>query len=128
MNAATVALACSGSVTTELALNGCPVVVGYRLGAFTYAILKRLVTTKYVTLFNIAADEEIAPEFIQASCTGKKLAQAVEERLTNPELRARQVQRQHAALQVMGRDQVRNPSAYAAEVILGFLKHRATDA
>ena len=35
MRAATVALACSGTVTTELALAGCPMVVAYRLGPLT---------------------------------------------------------------------------------------------
>jgi lipid-A-disaccharide synthase len=55
MKAATVALACSGTVTTELALAGVPMVVGYRLGHVTHAVLKRLIRTPYITLFNIAA-------------------------------------------------------------------------
>ena len=46
MAAATVALACSGTVTTELALAGCPIVVGYRIGEISYQILSRLVRTK----------------------------------------------------------------------------------
>jgi lipid-A-disaccharide synthase len=37
-----VALACSGTVTTELALAGRPMVVGYKTSAVTYAIAKRL--------------------------------------------------------------------------------------
>ena len=43
MKAATVALACSGTVTTELALAGCPMVVGYRLGPVTARIVQRLI-------------------------------------------------------------------------------------
>ncbi|WP_293681550.1 lipid-A-disaccharide synthase, partial [uncultured Phenylobacterium sp.] len=70
MRAATVALACSGTVTTELALAGCPVVVGYRLGPFTHALLKRLIRTRWITLFNIAAQDFVAPELIQDDCNG----------------------------------------------------------
>ncbi|MBL8556617.1 MAG: lipid-A-disaccharide synthase [Phenylobacterium sp.] len=103
MKAATVALACSGTVTTELALAGCPMVVAYRLAPVTYAILKRLIRTKYVTLFNIAAQDFVAPEMIQDDCNGPALAREIALRLDDPALRARQVERQNAALLKMGR-------------------------
>ena len=45
-------------------------VVGYRLGPLTHAILKRLIRTPFITLFNIAAQAFIAPEFVQDECTG----------------------------------------------------------
>ena len=61
MRAATVALACSGTVTTELALAGCPMVVAYRLGALSHLIVKRLIRTPYITLFNVAAQAFVAP-------------------------------------------------------------------
>jgi len=111
MAAATVALACSGTVTTELALAGCPMVVGYRLGRLTYAILRRLIRTRYITLFNVAAQDFVAPEMIQDDCTGPRLAREVALRLDDAELRARQVARQDAALQRMGRG---GPDANAA--------------
>lgn len=117
MKAATVALACSGTVTTELALAGCPMVVGYRLGPLTYAVLKRLIRTKYVTLFNIAAQDFVAPEMIQDDCNGPALAREVAARLDDPALRARQVARQIEALLKMGRGGP-DPSAAAADAIL----------
>ena len=120
MKAATVALACSGTVTTELALAGCPMVVGYRLGAVTYAIAKRLVRTPYATLFNIAAGKAIAPEFIQDRCNGQDLAAALAERLDDPALSARQVAEQNAALDIMGRGGP-DPSERAAEAIIALL-------
>ena len=122
MAAATVALACSGSVTTELALLGCPMVVAYRVGPLTYRVLKRLVTTRFITLFNIAADEAIAPEFIQDACTGERLAAAIAERLDNPLFRSRQVQAQFAALKAMGRDPTLVPAERAADAVLGVLQ------
>ncbi len=123
MKAATVALACSGTVTTELALAGCPMIVGYRLGAITYALVLPLIRTPYATLFNIAAGEAIAPEFIQARCNGPELAQALAERLDDPALRARQIAAQNAALDKMGRGGP-DPSERAADVVLQLLQAR----
>jgi len=117
MKAATVALACSGTVTTELALAGCPMVVGYKLGPLTYAILKRLIRTKYITLFNIAAQEFVAPELVQADCNGPALAAELALRLEDPALRTRQVERQDAALVKMGRGGL-DPSEAAAQAVL----------
>ncbi len=123
MAAATVALASSGTVTTELALAGCPVVVGYRLGRLSYAILKPLMTAKYATLFNIAADADVAPEFLQYDCTGPRLAAAVAARLDDPALRADQVARQDAALLAMGRGGP-DPAELSADTILRLLSER----
>lgn len=117
MKAATVALACSGTVTTELALAGCPVVVGYRLGPVTHAILKRLIRTRYITLFNIAVQAFVAPEFVQDDCNGPALACAVAERLDDPLLRARQVAAQNEALLKMGRGGP-DPNVAAADAVL----------
>jgi lipid-A-disaccharide synthase len=120
MTAATVALACSGTVTTELALAGAPMVVGYKIGSVTYAILRHLFVAPYITLFNIAAGYEVAPEFIQDDCTGEKLAAAIAERLDDVTLRAIQVAEQNAALAQMGRGGP-DPSEAAAQAVLNVL-------
>lgn len=125
MRAATVALACSGTVTTELALAGCPVVVGYRLGPFTHALLKRLIRTRWITLFNIAAKDFVAPELIQDDCNGVALAREVALRLDDPDLRARQVARQNEALLKMGRGG-RDPNEAAADAVLDLVGLRST--
>jgi lipid-A-disaccharide synthase len=122
--AATVALACSGSVTTELALAGCPMVVGYRLGALTHAILTRLITTRYITLFNIAAGREVAPELVQDRCTGAALAAATAPLLDEPERRAAQIEGQTAALDAMGRNDIGDPAERAADAVIEVLKSR----
>lgn len=127
MQAATAALACSGTVTTELALAGCPMVVGYRLGALTYAILRRMLTARYITLFNIAADAEVAPERIQDRCNGPELAAAVAPLLDNPTRRAAQVEAQDAALIRMGRGGP-DPALFAAETIIDLVRSRARPA
>jgi lipid-A-disaccharide synthase len=118
--AATVALACSGTVTTELAAAGCPMVVAYRLGAVTYQIARRIVRTRYITLFNIAAGEEIAPELIQDRCTGPALAGELARRLDDPAMRARQAEAQREALQALGVGGP-PPAERAAEIIAGVI-------
>ena len=123
MKAATVALACSGTVTTELALAGVPMVVGYRLGSMTHAILKRLIRTPYITLFNIAAKAFVAPELVQDDCNGPNLAREVAKRLDDPQLRHEQIEAQSAALLKMGRGGP-NPSEAAAEAVLKVLDDR----
>lgn len=120
MKAATVALACSGTVTTELALAGCPMVVAYKVGAITYTLLKPLIRTPYITLLNIAAGEAVAPEMIQRDCNGPALAAVLADRLDDPALRERQVAAQYAALDKMGRGQP-DPSEAAAEAVLKVL-------
>jgi lipid-A-disaccharide synthase len=121
MKAATVALACSGTVTTQLALAGAPMVVGYRIGPLTYAILKRLVRTRYITLFNIAGDAAIAPELIQDACNGPALAAEVARRLDDEALRRAQVAAQYAALDKMGRGGP-DPDELAADAVLKVLR------
>jgi lipid-A-disaccharide synthase len=123
MKAATVALACSGTVTTQLALAGAPMVVGYRVAPLTYVILKRIVTTRYATLFNIAANAEIAPELIQDACNGPALAAEVARRLDDANLRRAQVQAQYAALDLMGRGGP-DPDEAAADAVLKVLEGR----
>ena len=123
MKAATVALACSGTVTTELALAGVAMVVGYRLGAVTYAIAQRLIRTRYITLFNIAAQDFVAPELVQDACNGPSLAREVALRLDDAELRSRQVLAQYAALDRMGRDGP-DPSEAAADAVLKIVAAR----
>jgi lipid-A-disaccharide synthase len=122
-----VALACSGTVTTELALAGCPIVVAYRVSTITYWVARMVIRTKWITLFNVAAGEAVAPELIQDDCNGADLAEAVGERLDDPALRARQVAAQNAALEKMGRGQP-DPSERAAAAILDLLEARVSRA
>lgn len=117
MRAATVALATSGTVSTELALAGAPMVIAYRFQPLSYAIMKPFFTGKYATLFNHAADAEIARELIQNDATPEKVAAEVGRLLADPAARADQIARQTAALDLMGREG-RDPSDIAADAVL----------
>ncbi len=120
MKAATLALACSGTVSTELALAGCPMIIAYKVEPLTAWIFKNVATILYVTLFNITANREIAPEYIQDNCTADNLVKAIDERLDNKAIRDNQIAEQFAALDTMGRGQ-RPPADKAAEAVLAFL-------
>ncbi len=121
MRAASVALACSGTVTTELALAGRPMVVGYRLGQVTHFLARFIIRTPFITLVNIAARARVVPELIQDACNGPDLARELAKLLDDPALAARQVAAQNAALDGMGRD-MGDPSERAADVITDMLR------
>jgi lipid-A-disaccharide synthase len=122
--AGTVALACSGTVTTELALAGCPMVVGYRLGPVSYRLVMLVFKSPWVTMFNIAAQDMVAPEFLQTDCNGPMLASAIGDRLDSGELRAAQIAAQFQAVAKMGRPEG-DPADKAAEAVLRLLADRA---
>ncbi len=85
-----VAMACSGTVTTQLATAGIPTVAGYRLGWITWAIARGvLFKAKFISLVNIAADRELIPERVQTTCTGPRLAADVQRFLDDDDLRRR---------------------------------------
>jgi len=124
MKAATAALACSGTVTTELALSGCPMVVAYKVSAITALIVRMVIRTPYINLLNVAAGEVVAPEFLQEDCTGPKLAGALAERLDDPARRETQIAAQAAALEKMGRGGP-DPAEKAAEVVARYLMEKS---
>ena len=118
-----VALACSGTVTTELAAQGAVVVVGYRLGWVTWAIARLfLMRSRFITLLNVAAGEEVAPEFVQTRFTPARVAGAAEGLLSNPKMLAIQRRRQDAALKEMA-GPGRPAAEISAETILRLAAH-----
>ncbi|MGD0537084.1 MAG: lipid-A-disaccharide synthase [Verrucomicrobiota bacterium] len=84
---ATLALACTGTVTLECALARVPTIAIYRTSALTYQIARRLVTVQYLAMPNLLASEPIFPEFIQGDATPQKLAAAALALLEQPERR-----------------------------------------
>jgi len=119
MAAADVALACSGTVTSELAIQETPMVVGYRVGWITWALARYLLYRhRHITLLNIASgDTEIVPEFVQTRFTPARVADAALELLRDDGAAQAQVARQSEALQRMGYGEA--PAAdLAAEAIL----------
>lgn len=77
MAGADLVLATSGTVTLEAMLLKRPMVVAYRWGSVTHAIISRMVKTPWIALPNILAGETLVPEFVQSDATSDRLTRAV---------------------------------------------------
>ena len=109
------ALVASGTASLECAMVGIPQVVIYRVDPLTYAVGKRVIKVKYLSMVNVMANEAIVPEFIQERLEASAVAQEGLELLNNPQRREamkRQVARIVATLGEPG------ASKRAAEAIL----------
>ncbi|HTO39693.1 MAG TPA: lipid-A-disaccharide synthase, partial [Rhizomicrobium sp.] len=119
-DAANVALAASGTVTTELALSRTPFVAAYRMGAVTYALGRWLFKLPYFTLVNLLLERGAVPEFLQSQATAENLAQAVTVLFKDLNLAARQVADLEEAAHRLGQGD-EAPSIRAARAILDFV-------
>lgn len=122
MAAADLALACSGTVTSELAVQGTPFIVGYKTGWITWALARYvLYKPTHITLLNIAADDtEVAPEYVQTAFRPDVLADKALGLLADRPALQRQLEAQNKALSRMGeRDE--GAAKIAAETILDVL-------
>jgi len=119
-DAATVALAASGTVTAELALAHTPMVVGYKVGGLTFFLSKFLMTVTHITLINIILGREAVPEFLQGTCTPQNLADAMVRLFGNADARAAQVQAMAEFGRLLGEGD-EAPSLRAARVLLEFV-------
>jgi lipid-A-disaccharide synthase len=63
-----------------------------------------MLKSRFVTLVNIALDQEIVPELIQDKLTSEAVVEAATQLLTDPKAHARQVALFDQALKKMGRD------------------------
>lgn len=70
------ALAASGTVTLELALAGCPMIVAYRVERLAL-LFRRLVKPPHFALANLVLDQRAFPELMQESCVPEQLAPAL---------------------------------------------------
>ena len=116
------ALVTSGTATLETALFNVPQVVCYTANPLSYALAKRLVKVKYISLVNLILDKEAVPELIQYELNGPRLQRELSAILSG-EKRARQLA-DYKVLQEKLREG--NASKKAAAAIVDFL-HQAPD-
>lgn len=81
---ADVALAASGTVSLELAANGCPMVIAYDMNRLTLWLMRRAATVDTVTLVNLVSQSRVVPEFIGADCRADLIAPALQALLADP--------------------------------------------
>ncbi|HPF22147.1 MAG: lipid-A-disaccharide synthase [Hyphomonas sp.] len=119
MAAADVVLACSGTVTSEVAMQDAPMIVAYRTGWLTWALARGLLYKKHhITLLNIVSDDrEIVPEFVQTRQKPDLIAQKALSWLRDPQALEAQKVAQRAALARM-QGEGRSSAEISAEAIL----------
>lgn len=111
------ALACSGTVTLELAVAGVPQVVAYRTGWLEAQIARRLITAETAVLANLVLGEKVVPEFLQEFGTPEAVAPALAAVIAEGPVRQRQIDamaRLDAIMDFAGED----PSLRAARVVI----------
>ena len=86
---ADVAIASTGTVTTECAYFGVPTVALYKTSWSTWQIARHIVKVKYAAMPNLLANEEVFPEFIQDAAVPENIAKAALELLRDEGRRAR---------------------------------------
>ena len=79
-----VALAASGTVSLELAANGCPMVIAYDMNRLTLWLMRRAAQVDTVTLVNLVSETRVVPEFIGEACRPELIAPALETLLADP--------------------------------------------
>jgi lipid-A-disaccharide synthase len=119
--AADVALAASGTVSTELALSATPMVIGYRLGRLTAMIARRYVRVSYITLINLILNRRAIPEFVQDDCTAENLSAELVQLITNSAARVAQVTASAQAVKALGLGEEK-PSVRAARAVLAVMR------
>ena len=78
MAAADAVLLASGTTALEAMLLKKPMVVAYRVGAITYALVAPFVKTPFISIPNLLANKMLVPEFIQQGVSVDNISSAIE--------------------------------------------------
>ncbi|MFA0810001.1 lipid-A-disaccharide synthase [Microbulbifer epialgicus] len=122
LSAADCVLIASGTATLETMLLKKPMVVAYKLGRISYAIVSRMLHTPWVSLPNLLAQRELVPEILQSDATAENLGAALMRYFEDP-LLGDQLQREFDDLHQQLR---RNASERAADAVCGLLKENGS--
>jgi lipid-A-disaccharide synthase len=117
---ATAALVTSGTATLETALFGVPQVVCYKGSPISYAIAKRVIKVKYISLVNLIMDRPIVKELIQHDLTVENISTELNRILHDKETIQKMSSDYTELKQLL--EQKGNASVKAAHSILNYLK------
>ena len=120
MTAADVVLVASGTATLEAALLKRPMVITYRIGKWSWRLMKRLAYLPWVGLPNVLAGREVVPELLQDAATPQALADALDAWLQDAGRRGEL----HETFTDMHRQLRQDTASRAAEAILPYLRGR----
>jgi lipid-A-disaccharide synthase len=115
------AIACSGTVTLELAMAGVPTVLAYKVSFLEREVGKIIIKAPYAALPSLIAGRKLLPEFMDVGWTGATLAEAVDPLIDDGPERQAQLDGFADVRRKMG-EGVDNPSRRAAEVVLAAIR------
>ena len=115
--AADVAIAASGTVSLELAANGCPMVIAYDMHPFSFWLMQRAALIDTVTLVNLVTDTRVIPEFLGPRCRADLIAPQLLSLLEDASAQTAQVQAMQVTMERLGRGQ-EAPGLRAARSVL----------
>ncbi len=115
------AIAKSGTISLELALQEIPTVITYAISSFDTFVARYIfrISLPYYALPNLIADKEIFPELIGPSLTLETLYREVKNLIINPEAREKIIQDCHSLRSLLSSE---NASPKAAQLILSLPK------
>ncbi len=125
MQAATAAIAASGTVTLELAIANVPHIIGYKVAPLTAVLAKYFLHIQFVNLSNILLGREIVPELLQERCTAGNIVLYINRFLKQDRLYRYQ---QEGFKKVQGKLGLgeQKPSEKAVDVILELIEQKKT--
>lgn len=116
-SASIMALAASGTVALELAAAHLPMIITYKLSAFSAFMVRRLIKIPYVCMVNILLNKPIVPELLQEKCDSQYLIPTLEKFLNNKSLRDQQIKESYQAIKMLNPQDKVTPNQMAAKVI-----------
>ncbi len=79
----------SGTATLETALFGVPEVICYKGSTISFAIAKRLIKVKYISLVNLIMDKPVVKELIQEEMTAENIIAELKKLISDEGIRTR---------------------------------------
>jgi lipid-A-disaccharide synthase len=120
MAAADGILVASGTATLEAALLKKPMVIAYKMGKWSFRLMRRMAYLPWVGLPNVLAGREVVPEILQDAATPQALADALDAWLTDKE-KVAELTRTFTDMHLQLRQ---DTAAKAAAAILPYLQGR----
>jgi lipid-A-disaccharide synthase len=115
------ALVTSGTATLETALFGVPEVVCYKGSPISYAIAKRVIKIRYISLVNLIMDKPVVKELIQHDLTVENLRRELDLLLNNTEKKQQLAADYHDLRKLLSEGG--HASSNAANAISSFLQN-----
>jgi lipid-A-disaccharide synthase len=85
------AVAKSGTISLEICNAKIPSIIIYKINFINFLIIKMFIKVKFANIINIAANDEVIPELLQAKCNAKNIFSTVDKLLNDKNALDKQV-------------------------------------